>query len=49
MSIKIPYEHRKDDILRVLVERAREGNTITYKVLGIVLGIPSKRAVEAHS
>ncbi len=42
MSIKIPYEHRKDDILRVLVERAREGNTITYKVLGIVLGIPPR-------
>ena len=45
MSITISNEHRKDDIRRVLVERARAGNTITYKDLGIVLRNPSKRAV----
>ena len=42
MSIKIPHEHRVDDIHRILVEAARARTTITYGKMARRLGIAAQ-------
>ena len=42
MAEIIPYENRKQDILRVLRKAARNGKKITYGELGQTLGIPGR-------